>query len=125
MPELLALLLPVAALAEDVGSGAGWASAGLLSGVIGWLLLKHLPESSDRFERMQRRNDERSDEREAKMFAVFKESLSQVLEHGDRRNAELVAAIREDLQAIREEFRRAGGPPGSAVHAPLPQGNRP
>lgn len=102
----------------EIGSGAGWAGAGLLGLVLGWLLLKHLPEKDAQIERLITRSDERAD----RLTAEFQESLRMIMDRHDKANVEII-------QAMRDEFGRILGSapqPPSGVHHPLrPIGSHP
>jgi hypothetical protein len=105
--------LPVALLAqassgiEVVTGGAGWAGAGLLGLVLGWLLLKHLPEKDAQIERLIKRHDEALDKagkdhetelREARQD--FKEALAVIIGQNDKSVVLLTSAIREESERV-------------------------
>lgn len=50
--SLGASALAVVASFDPLSGGAGWVGAGLLGGVLAWLLLKHLPDKDKQFNRL-------------------------------------------------------------------------
>lgn len=90
------ICLPIFAQATDLGAGAGWAGAGLLGLVLGWLLLKHLPEKDEQIERLIKRGDERSD----KLANEFKTSLEIIMNGHKLDNEELIRAMKDEFTKI-------------------------
>jgi hypothetical protein len=96
--------------ANDVvpGGAAGWASAGLLSGVVGWLLFVHLPAQAKASKDAQDAKDAQlkelidgKDRHIASLVAEFRaESREQRAEAKEQRTAG-----KEALSSVCEEFR--------------------
>jgi hypothetical protein len=92
---------------EIVTGGAGWAGAGLLGAVLGWLLLKHLPEKDAQIERLIKRHDEAlarvSLDHENEMKETrkeFREALSAITGQNERSVVLLTQAIREESERV-------------------------
>ena len=70
----------------DPFTGSGWAGAGLLGLVLGWLLLKHLPAKDAQLEKLIERQElAMKDSRED-----FKGALAQVIKHCEDEMREIV-----------------------------------
>jgi hypothetical protein len=78
---------------DSLSGGAGWVGAGLLGLVLGWLLLKHLPEKDAQIERLIARADERGDKQDAE----HQRSLAMIMDRHDARNKEMIMAMREEF----------------------------
>lgn len=89
------MTLPAALLAQDgapaLGPGAGWASAGLLSSVLGWLLFVHLPAK----DKLLREMIEAKDVLLAAQLAMFIEAQRE----GRRDFKEALAGVVETFKA--------------------------
>lgn len=122
----LALL---AQTSDPISGGAGWVGAGLLGLVLGWLLLKHIPDKDrqlkelisefraalvDKDVQMQRvieshlaaEKQQRQDhaEMERAQRAEYKDTLTQLLKHNREQMDGLGHALKEDLAALQEGF---------------------
>lgn len=92
---------------ESLSGGAGWVGAGLLGVVLGWLLLRHLPDvlNDHRGERSARDStikqliDAHSDAT-AKIAEGFRAELRQEREICERRDREFVAMIERNQTTI-------------------------
>ena len=112
---LLAQVAQAAASPDVISGGAGWAGAGLLGLVLGWLLFVHLPakdkqiaaliESRDAFVRELNHNFRDSMQAAAMASAVqdkerrddYKASLATVVAHCEKETGQISQAIRKDL----------------------------
>lgn len=95
------------AQADAISGGAGWAGAGLLGLVLGWLLLKHLPDKDRMIREIIREHD--TTEREIVLAAQaqvdrarkeFTDSLRYVVDKQEQQNKELIAAIQRDFERL-------------------------
>lgn len=84
----------VAQAMDPISGGAGWIGAGLLGLVLGWLLLKHLPDKDRRDER----KDELHRQHVTALMNDWKSSLREILKHCDEETKELAKAFKEELQ---------------------------
>lgn len=92
---MIALLLFAQSL-ESLSGGAGWVGAGLLGGVLAWLLFFHLPAKDKQIEAMIRNKDEQMGSLMIRHDAImtetrkdFKESLATVVAHCEKEFATL------------------------------------
>lgn len=144
MPLLMLGGMPVALLAqsaESLSGGAGWVGAGLLGAVLGWLLLKHLPDKDKQIKEFVQGKDDHvkalADEfrRELKETRIeYRAALESVLGHCRQEMETISATLKEELGDMRHVIRdfanvaglqvslaraqahkAAGGPPGSIV----------
>lgn len=81
---------------EALSGGAGWVGATLLSGVLSWLMFKHLPAKDQQAKEMIERNDaivkalmDRHDAMMNEARKDFKESLNTVVAHCEKEFATL------------------------------------
>jgi hypothetical protein len=120
-----AVAVPAAGLiaqVDAISGGAGWAGAGLLGLVLGWLLLKHLPDKDRMIREIIKEHD--TIEREIVTAAnesvdrarrEFTESLRYVVDKQEQQNKELILAIQRDFERIisvdmrRKQQRQEGG----------------
>lgn len=101
-----------------LSGGAGWVGAGLLGAVLGWLLLKHLPDKDRQFDKHTegaRSHVEKVLDRAMTEMATQRadhhEQLRQERENTERRhveNATAVRAIIEELKQSRHAIRDVG-----------------
>ena len=94
---------------DPISGGAGWVGAGLLGLVLGWLLLKHLPEKDRQIRDLidlhlktetEQRIIHATLEREQR--AEFRGTLSEMMEHSRRQVEGLGLALKEDLQSLQK-----------------------
>jgi hypothetical protein len=93
---------------DILSGGAGWAGAGLLGLVLGWLLLKHLPEKDKQLEKLiasqiEANKEERRD---------FKAALQLVVEHCEREGLKrdeilekIATKLTNELKAVHDAVR--------------------
>lgn len=107
----LALALAAPKAVDPLSGGAGWLGAGLLGLVLGWLLLKHLPDKDRQITKFIEDKDRHvvvmSEMYERKLNAIvasyekesretkeeFREALNSVLSHCDREVGRVTEAI--------------------------------
>lgn len=122
-------LLPLAQAVIDPNGSAGWAGAGLLGLVLGWLLLKHLPEKdrqakekddahaktiqaimdthkaeilglTDRYQTMNREQNEHHHTESLLSRTDFKENLEKVADHCEKTAEGVNTLLRRDVQDV-------------------------
>ena len=84
-----------------LGGASGWAGAGLLGLVLGWLLLKHLPSKDAQAERMGQDKDKAV----AAVVAEFSATVKASADKQDHEIATVVAEHRAVLMKMSEECR--------------------
>lgn len=98
---------------DPISGGAGWVGAGLLGLLLGWLLLKHLPDKDKREER----KDELHRTHVQSLMVDWKSSLREILAHCDKETLRVTEAMREEFRRLRKEEeddyerRKRGGTP--------------
>jgi len=103
--------------AQDVFNGglAGWSSFGIAGLVLGWLLLKHLPDKDRQIRELidlhlkteiDQRNMHASLEREQR--ADFRVTLEGVMIHWNKQIDGITSALRTDLLAIQKAVEAVG-----------------
>lgn len=124
--------MPIATLLADVGTvdigtGAGWAGAGILTGVLGWLLFVHLPakdkqvkDSQDLLRQVytecQARIDKKSDDyasreavRDDKFLAALEKLTDQIRTIGQGVVSVCQYGMRQSFDAGAEKAAKADG----------------
>jgi hypothetical protein len=99
MGLILAWVTMIVAQVPDLGSGgsippgaSGWASAGLLTGVLGWLLFVHLPAK---------------DKQMKEVIADYTRMVREVINDCDAHNAKIMADAVTANERQRSDFREA------------------
>ena len=87
----------LAQAADPISGGAGWVGAGLLGLVLGWLLLKHLPDK----DRQSREELERHLDVERKQREAFQVITTEMMAHNRQQIETVTKALSVDLQALR------------------------
>jgi BMFP domain-containing protein YqiC len=84
---------------DPISGGAGWVGAGLLGLVLGWLLLKHLPDKDKKEERLIAGRDQ--------MVHGITTEFSKSLRERDELVREVAKGFAEQVGEVRHEFRDA------------------
>ena len=108
IPGLEVSLQLLVAQTDPISGGAGWVGAGLLGLVLGWLLLKHLPDKDKHLERiidkhleaeLQQRENHSALEREQRV--EFRTALELILTHSRSQIEGIGTALGTDLNQLR------------------------
>lgn len=75
--------------ADVLAGGSGWAGAGMLGCVLGWLLFRHIPSLTDSHVRLVQQ-----------LSSDFKESLEKVTKHCEGEIANLTADWKREIDRI-------------------------
>ena len=81
----------------ELSGAEGWVGTGLLGSVLGWLLLKYIPDKDKQFKTAL-------DEKDARFLAYIEardKQIEQLVEKKDRQVAEVVSAFKADLKEER------------------------
>lgn len=108
--HLLATLID--ASAPDIFGGAGWAGAGILGLVLGWLLLKHLPSKDQQLKEFIDAKDkallalsQACDTERRAAREDFRASLEQISSHHESQMNALVEALHREIDALAQTIR--------------------
>lgn len=93
---------------DPISGGAGWVGAGLLGLLLGWLLLKHLPEKDkqiktlidDHTAALERLHEECSQERK-EQFTYFNDALNRIIERHSHDHEQTAKTLRDELESLR------------------------
>jgi hypothetical protein len=94
--------------ANLISGGAGWAGAGLLGLVLGWLLLKHLPDKDKQFDGLIKSQAEHNKElhkacteERKEQHAEFSKALNSILERASRDGDRNLQGMQSEMQSLR------------------------
>lgn len=95
------------AINDTLSGGAGWAGAGLLGLVLGWLLLKHLPDKDKQIKDLLDTSNARADaalarstEEKKNDHIQFQVALEKVIAHCDKEMQSITGQLHEKIERL-------------------------
>lgn len=110
--NLLWVLGEVVTEQNYITGGAGWAGAGLLGLVLGWLLLKHLPDKDRQFDALIKAHSDNDKElhvacaaERKEQYQEFSKALTAILDRSSKDSERNFLAVQTEMQNLRETLR--------------------
>ncbi len=126
MSQTLWTLLAQTVIPDAISGGAGWAGAGLLGLVLGWLLLKHLPEKDAQLAAKDKAHSDQLDAKDEnyleqiktlhaectserkEQFAEFQRALNVITERSSKDSDRTLTAMQLEMQNLRAAIQTLG-----------------
>ncbi len=100
LTSAVAMASVFAQAADPISGGAGWVGAGLLGGVLGWLLFVHLPSKDKQLKELM----ESKDGMVRDLAKEFRLDLDRIVTHCKDENERIVEVFQREMQSVRTEI---------------------